>query len=57
MIDMLPQGQREVNKKDKFIFWWSLYLTVRTALRASRSCCCNGPGMQKHGMSCRVALG
>lgn len=31
LIATLPfvlQGQREVNKKDKFIFWWSLYLTV-----------------------------
>jgi len=23
------QGQREINKQDKFIFWWSLYLAVR----------------------------
>ena len=28
------QGQREINKKDKFIFWWSLYLTVGVGLHA-----------------------
>lgn len=26
-FETLEEGQREVNKKDKFVFWWSLYLT------------------------------
>ena len=26
---VVSQGQREINKQDKFIFWWSLYLAVR----------------------------
>mmetsp|Transcript_9535 Transcript_9535/g.28679 ORF Transcript_9535/g.28679 Transcript_9535/m.28679 type:complete len:185 (-) Transcript_9535:279-833(-) len=26
-FESLEEGQREVNNKDKFIFWWSLYLT------------------------------
>ena len=34
--DLHSQGQREINKQDKFIFWWSLYLAVRSA--ASQAC-------------------
>jgi hypothetical protein len=32
------QGQREVNAKDKFIFWWSLYLTVSSHHRCMVNC-------------------
>lgn len=37
------QGQREVNAKDKFIFWWSLYLTVSNLAHSidGRICQCD----------------
>jgi Eukaryotic protein of unknown function (DUF846) len=27
--DMVYQGQRQINSKDSWVFWWALYLTVR----------------------------